>query len=59
MNQTVSVHTESGNTEDAYIGRVVRQRCLVLSPLLFNIYAEAMTKEALEESQEGMKVGDS
>lgn len=33
----------------------VRQGCL-LSTLLFNIYAEAMMKEATEEMEEGVKI---
>ena len=38
------------------IGRGVRQGCLI-SPVLFNIYAEAMMKEALHSLEEGVKVG--
>ena len=37
-------------------GRGVRQGCS-LSPLLFNIYAEAMLVEAMEGIEEGIKVG--
>ena len=56
MRQTASVRTRSGTTEPASIGRGVRQGCLI-SPLLFNIYAEAMIKEALDEVEEGINVG--
>ena len=57
MNQTASVRTNMGNTEPAPIGRGVRQGCL-MSPTLFNIYAEAMVREALDDVSEGVKVGD-
>jgi hypothetical protein len=30
------------------IGRGVRQGCCCLSPVLFNLYSECLTKEALE-----------
>ena len=56
MNQTASVRTRSGNTERAEIGRGVRQGC-ILSPLIFNIYAEAMIRESLDDLEEGVKVG--
>lgn len=42
-------------TENIEIQRGVRQGC-ILSPLLFNIYAEAIFEEALENAEEGVIV---
>jgi hypothetical protein len=56
MGQTATVRTAHGLAGPCIIGRGVRQGCL-LSPLLFNIYAEAMMKEAMEELDEGVKIG--
>lgn len=56
MGQTATVRTASGMAGPCTIGRGVRQGCL-LSPLLFNIYAEAMMKEAMDEIEEGVKFG--
>jgi len=39
------------------IGREVRQGC-PLSPLLFSIYSEIMMIDALEDIEEGIKVGE-
>jgi len=41
---------------DCIIGQGVRQRC-PLSPLLFNIYIQYVINEALEDVEEGVKVG--
>lgn len=54
-NQTAEVRVENSTSEAIQIQRGVRQGC-VLSPLLFNIYSEAIFKEALEEEAGGIKV---
>jgi len=43
-------------TEPSEVGRGVRQGYLI-SPTLFNVYAEAMMKEALDDLKEGLCVG--
>ena len=47
MEQKVKVRLDRGETRSVKIGRVVRQRCC-LSPILFNLYNECLTKEALD-----------
>ena len=47
MAQSVRVRLNRGETRSVKIGRGVRQRCC-LSPILFNLYSEYLTKEALE-----------
>ena len=56
MNQEAVVRIASGESDSGIIGRGVRQGCS-LSPLLFSIYAEMMMKEALENVEEGIRVG--
>ena len=55
MEQTAVVRIDSEVTEPCLIGKGVIQRCLI-SPVLFNIYAEAMMKEALHSLEEGVEV---
>jgi len=55
--QTATVRTEHGDTEQFGIGKGVRQGC-ILSPMLFNLYAERVMREAgLEDSEVGVRVG--
>src|SRR6476469_1777992 len=56
MTQEAVVRIAGGESDSGIIGRGVRQRC-PLSPLLFSIYAEMMMKEALENVEEGIRVG--
>jgi len=47
MEQKVKVRLDRGETRSVQIGRGVRQGCS-LSPILFNLYSECLTKEALD-----------
>jgi len=47
MVRSVKVRLNQGETRSVKIGRGVRQGCC-LSPILFNLYSEYLTKEALE-----------
>jgi hypothetical protein len=47
MEQIVKVRLDQGETRRVKIGRGVRQSCC-LSPVLFKLYSEYLTKEALE-----------
>ena len=54
--QEATVRTGHGTTEWFQIGKGVRQGC-ILSPCLFNFYAEyIMRNAALEETQTGIKI---
>ena len=53
--QEVTVRTGHGKTDWFQIGKGVRQGC-ILSPCLFNLYAEYIMQNArLDESQAGIK----
>src|SRR6476469_6680176 len=56
MNQEAVVRIAGGESDSGIIGREVRQGCQ-LFPLLFSIYAEMMMKKALENVEEGIRVG--
>jgi len=47
MAQSIKVRLNRGETRSVKTGRGVRQRCC-LSPILFNLYSEYLTKEVLE-----------
>ena len=54
--QEATVRTGHGTTDWFQIGKGVRQGCL-LSPCLFNLYAEYIMRNArLEEAQAGIKI---
>ena len=54
--QEATVRTGHGTTDWFQIGKGVRQGC-VLSPCLFNVYAEYIMRNAgLEEAQAGIKI---
>ena len=47
MEQKVKVRMDQGETSSVQIGRGVRKGCC-LTPILFNLYSEYLTKEALD-----------
>ena len=57
MSQTAAVRLNYELTEPNEVRRGVWQGCLIPT-ILFNVYAEAMMKEALDDLKEGMCAGD-
>ena len=56
--QEATVRSEQGTTDWFQIGKGVRQ-CHILSPCLFNFYAEYIMRNAgLEEAQAGIKIAE-
>ena len=56
IGQEETVRTGHGTTDWFQIGKAVRQGC-ILSPCLFNLYAEYIMRNAgLEEAQAGIKI---
>ena len=56
--QEATVRTGHGTTDWFQIGKGVRQGC-ILSPCLFNLFAEYIMRNAvLEEAQAGIKIGE-
>ena len=54
--QEATVRTGHGTTDQFQIGKGVHQGC-ILSPCLFNLYAEDVMKNAgLDEAQTGIKI---
>ena len=54
--QEATVRTGHGTTDWFQIGKGIRQGC-ILSPCLFNLYAEYIMRNAgLEETQAGIKI---
>ena len=54
--QEVTVRTGHGTTDQFQIGKGVHQGC-ILSPCLFNLYAECIMRNSrLDEAQAGIKI---
>jgi len=56
LDQESTVRTGCGPTDWFKIGRGVRQGC-ILSPTLYNLYAEDIMREALDGQTWGVKIG--
>ena len=56
IDQESAVRTSCGPSDWFKIGRGVRQGC-ILSPTLYNLYAENIMREALEDHDWGIKIG--
>jgi len=55
--EEATVRTEQGETKPFTVEKGVRQGC-ILSPVLFNLYAENVMREAgMEEAEEGVRIG--
>src|SRR6218665_4219172 len=53
---SAAIRTEFGDTDRFQIKKGVRQGC-ILSPFLFNLYAERIMRKAeMEETKEGVKI---
>ena len=56
IGQEATVRTDHGTTDWFQIGKGVRQGC-ILSPCLFNLYAEYIMRNAgLDKAQDGIKI---
>jgi hypothetical protein len=55
MNKKSVVKIQQEFSDESEIGRGVRQGCC-MSPLLFNIYVEAIMMEAMEGIEEGIQL---
>ena len=53
--QEATLRTGHGTTDWFQIGKGVQQGC-ILSPRLFNLYAEYIMRNGLEEAQAGIKI---
>ena len=54
-NQESTIRTEYGETSNIPIGKGVRQGC-ILSPLLYNIYADTIMRDVLEKWDKGINI---